>query len=454
MNKLTFSLQFRLMAAFTLVIILTIALAFLLIWHGMIDEVSRFGERMERSVGMRVETYLVDYYLTHDRSWQDVQPALEQLGRFSRQRIILTDMQGVLIADSARTAREKAEEMTGIPGRTVNLPGGADIGIIYISRVSQAEAWLIALRVLMNQVGGYLIIGACLAVVIALLVTYFLSRRILAPVKALTSAAQQIGHGDLTQRVQIKDSSEIGQLAGTFNSMADNLQRDEQLRRSMVADVAHELRTPLTNIRGYIEAVRDGVVEPDTGTIETIHGETMLLSHLVDDLQELSLAEAGELKLRRQPEDIGEMIKQVTAAAQPGAEAKGLLMATEVPAGLPLADVDYIRIRQVLTNLVQNAIEHTPSGGSVAVSAREVPGWLEVSVADTGEGIPAGQLEAVFERFHRVDKSRSRATGGSGLGLTIARYLVEAHGGKITVQSEPGRGSRFSFTVPQAGKGL
>jgi signal transduction histidine kinase len=316
--------------------------------------------------------------------------------------------------------------------------------------LTQSETGLEALQLMYRQLGNYFLIGACLAVVVAFLVTLFLSRRILLPVKELRSAAQRLGKGDFSQRVDIKDESEIGELASTFNSMAGNLQRDEQLRRHMVSDIAHELRSPLTNVRGYLEAIKDGVLKPDTSTITSIYDETILLSRLVNDLQELSLAEAGELKLYRQPEDLVELIRQSINAVQAKAVEKGLELSFDIPGALPQVNIDFLRTKQVLLNLLENALAHTAAGGTINVTACLSSDFVEVSVSDTGEGIPAEEVNNIFERFHRVDKSRSRSTGGSGLGLTIARYIVEEHQGKIWVRSESGKGSRFIFTLPVA----
>jgi signal transduction histidine kinase len=230
--------------------------------------------------------------------------------------------------------------------------------------------------------------------------------------------------------------------------MAGDLERAEQLKRNMVADVAHELRTPLSNIRGYLEAIRDGIKKPDTDTIHSLDEEVTLLSRLVDDLQELSLAEAGELKLVCQEENIGDLIKQTVAGVQAQATTKGLSVSIDLADKLLLVNIDSQRISQVLRNLLDNAVAHAAKGGTITVTARRQANYLEVAVADTGEGIPAEDMPNIFERFYRVDKSRARATGGSGLGLTIAKRLVEAHGGKIEVQSEPGKGSCFTFTLP------
>jgi signal transduction histidine kinase len=230
--------------------------------------------------------------------------------------------------------------------------------------------------------------------------------------------------------------------------MASDLERAERLRRSMVADAAHELRTPLSNIRGQLEAVRDGVIKPDADTISSLNEEAVLLSRLVDDLQELSLAEAGELKLNRQTEDIARLIEQAVVAQQTQAATKGISVSADLPDKLPPVSIDPYRIGQVLRNLLENAIAHTGTGGTITVSARQQGNYIEVAVVDTGEGIPPEDLPNIFERFYRVDKSRARATGGSGLGLTITKRLVEVHGGKIEAHSEPGKGSRFSFTIP------
>ena len=217
-----------------------------------------------------------------------------------------------------------------------------------------------------------------------------------------------------------------------------------------MADVAHELRTPLSNIRGYLEALRDGVIEPDASTIESMHEEALLLTRLADDLQELALAEAGELRLDLAPNDLADIVRKAVAAIQVQAATKDIHIETKLAPDLPQVKVDAEWIGQVLRNLLSNAVAYTPQGGQVSVSARTLGSWVELSVADSGTGIPAEDLPFIFERFYRADKSRSRATGGVGLGLTIVKRLVEAHGGSIEAHSEEGRGSTFVFTVPQA----
>jgi signal transduction histidine kinase len=289
--------------------------------------------------------------------------------------------------------------------------------------------------------------------VVAAVVTFLLSRRILSPVESLAQAARRVSHGDFSQRVKANSKDEFGELAIAFNAMAEDLERTERLRRNLVADVAHELRTPLSNIQGHVEAIRDGLLPAEPATFDSIYEEVLLLARLVEDLQELTLAEAGQLTLLRQSADVVEIARRAAVAAQPPAEARGLTIETDFPPQQAIAEVDPERIGQVLRNLLSNAITHTSEEGHITVSLKDEDHELRVTVADTGGGIPPEDLPYVFERFYRVDRSRVRATGGAGLGLTIARRLVEAHGGTISVESELGKGSRFTFTLPKGSTG-
>ncbi|HUS17801.1 MAG TPA: ATP-binding protein, partial [Chloroflexia bacterium] len=268
-------------------------------------------------------------------------------------------------------------------------------------------------------------------------------------VAALTLAAGRMARGDLDQRVEIASRDEIGQLGRAFNHLADSLHTSEQLRRQMVTDIAHELRTPLTNIRGYLEAVRDGVLPAEPVVVDSLYEESMLLSRLVDDLQALALAEAGQLKLHAQPVEPAAMIERsVAGLGPPTADEPAVIM--DVPADLPLVQADAERVGQVLRNLLRNARQHTPPHGTVTVRARAMAGAVEISVCDTGSGITPEHLPYVFERFYRADPARARSTGGAGLGLAIVKQLVEAHGGRVEVDSAPGSGATFRFTLPLA----
>jgi signal transduction histidine kinase len=218
----------------------------------------------------------------------------------------------------------------------------------------------------------------------------------------------------------------------------------------MVTDVAHELRTPLSNVRGYLEALRDGVMEPTPETIASVYEEAMLLNRLVDDLQELAMAEAGQLKLVCQPVDIREVIDKSVQSLKSRAIEKEVSLERDLPDDLPLVEADAERLGQVLRNLMKNAIVNTPSGGKITIQARTVESQVEVSVQDNGTGISAEHLPYVFERFYRADQSRARSTGGAGLGLAIVKQLVEAQGGQVAIDSQVDAGTRVSFTSPIA----
>jgi len=433
------------MVAFTLAIIIAIGVTSFFVGINTRGEIRQFQDYTRRIMGGRVEHMLCRHYYQHG-GWAGIQPFVEQMEALRGQRIVVTDPDGVVVADSRGELLGKLYH-TDSPGKILLSPRAKEaLGTVYISPMSSAD--FPSPQRLFEPISRFLLWGSLVAVAIALLITFFLSRRILAPIKTLTFAARRLGDGDFSQRVKFKDKGEVGELAQAFNSMAGDLERAEQLRRNMIADVAHELRTPLSNLKGYLEAVRDGVIKPDADAIRSLDEEAILLSRLVDDLQELSLAEAGELKLDCQTEDISRLINQTVAVVSAPAAAKGVSVSTDLPDTLPSVNIDSHLISQVLRNLLENALAHTARGDAITVTARQQDNWLKVTVADTGEGIPDEDLPNIFERFYRVDKSRSRATGGSGLGLTIAKRLVEAHGGRIEVQSELGKGSRFTFALP------
>ena len=439
------SLRFRLIIAFIAVILVTIGAISIFVGQSTLAEIRRFEEYREQILATRLEFELARYYYRVG-SWEGIQPFMSHIGNLYGQHIIMTDADGTVVADSEGDLLGQ-QHHPDLPGRTISSPRAeGTVGTLYVSALPSTDP--ISLWRLFGPIKQYVLWGCLIAGGIALAITFLLSRRILSPIKALTEAAKGLGKGDLSQRVHVKDKGEVGELAQAFNSMASNLERAEQLQRNMVADVAHELRTPLSNLRGYLEAVGDGLIKPDADTIRSLDEEATLLSRLVDDLQELSLTEAGKLKLVCQAEDISELINQAVVVVRAQAEAKGVSVTIDLPDELPSVNIDSHRISQVLRNLLDNAVAHTAQGDSITVSARPQDGWLEIAVTDTGGGIPAEDLPYIFERLYRVDKSRARATGGSGLGLTIAKRLVEAHGGKIEAQSEPGKGSCFTFTIP------
>ena len=290
--------------------------------------------------------------------------------------------------------------------------------------------------------------AAVLVAMLAVAGTAALSRRLLRPIDDLTTAAARLGEGDLSLRVPAQGDDELARLARSFNRMADSLQRGEERQKRLVADVAHELRTPLANLRGYLEALQDGVVTPGPETFASLLEEAVLQQRIVDDLQDLALAEAGALAYHRSRIDLAELVETCRTAHQTAADTVGVTLLVR-SAGPVAVDADPDRLRQVIGNLVTNALRATPSGGSVTLStAGPVDGRVTVEVRDTGVGIAAEDLPYVFDRFWRVDTARGRDTGGGGLGLAIARQIVTDHGGQITMDSQPGRGTTVTMTLP------
>ena len=282
---------------------------------------------------------------------------------------------------------------------------------------------------------------------IAALVMVFAGRRLVRPIVALTGAAQRMRNGDHAARVPVTGKDEVSRLGHAFNAMAESIQRHDHQRKAMVSDVAHELRTPLANIKGYLVASEDGVVPLDHELVTSLLEETELLEHLVADLQDLALADAGMLRLHKAPRDLSELAQQLVSAHRHAAETAGVSLTADAE-DVAIAPVDSARIRQALGNLVSNAIRFTPSGGNVVVGVRRVADGYNLTVTDNGTGIADEHLPHLFDRFYRAEQSRSRTTGGSGLGLAITKHLAEAHGGRITVTSRLGSGSAFTIWIP------
>lgn len=292
--------------------------------------------------------------------------------------------------------------------------------------------------------------AGAVALLVALILSLYLSRSVTQPIQAMSSAAQRISAGQYGERVSVSGQDELSQLAARFNDMAGKLEEVELMRRRLIADVSHELRTPLTAIQGSAEGLIDGILPPSVETYEQIHSEAQRLNRLVDDLQELSRVEASAFELQVQPVQVEPLFRTVIKRLRQVAASRGIRLESAPLSALPAISGDEDRLLQVLSNLTSNAIQYTPERGKVTLSARRVANEVQISVQDTGAGISPEHLPRIFDRFYRIDKSRSRqAGGGSGIGLTIARALVEAHGGRIWAESEgTGKGSTFTVALP------
>jgi signal transduction histidine kinase len=349
-------------------------------------------------------------------SWAAAQGAIDRAAKAAGQEVLVLDTEGKVAARSpglagavvaqpaANTLRvdwpgaSSARVILQVPGSPIRDAEGRVAGLLYLlpSPRSAAEPK----TDFAGSANRWLAGAAVVAGLAALFLIAALSRRLLGPIESLTDAARKMEEGQRAIRVPVASRDELGELARSFNSMADAITRQEALRRNLVSDVAHELRTPLTNIRGQLEALQDGLSAPDRRTIDSLHEDARLLERLVDDLAD----------------------------------------------SIVVADRD--RVGQVLSNLIGNAITHTPAGGRIAISAQRRNGVVQTSVADTGTGIPAEHLQHVFDRFYRTDPSRARSSGGTGLGLAIVRQLIRAQNGDVAAISEPGQGTVISFTLP------
>ena len=370
-------------------------------------------------------------------------------------RFMLLDQNGKVVADNSQGPKRIAPlaDMTqntfpilvnnqtvgtlqvyGMPNNP-NSPGAA-----FISAVTSTTWITMLITALLGVLLGFLIF-----------------RQIVSPVRSMTHAAQNIALGDLSQRVNVSSRDEVGTLAAAFNLMAQTLEQNQAQRRNMTADIAHELRTPISIIQANLEAMLDGILPSSPDEIASLLDESALLARLVDDLRLLSLAEAGHLKLVKTSAHINDLLQHIAERFHPQVEDQHINLVVEAPENLPMVEVDTDRISMVVRNLVNNALRYTPSGGQVTLKAavdETVANQIRVEVIDTGSGIAPNDMPHVFDRFYRADTSRSRGSGGTGIGLAIVKQLVEAHGGRVFVESPifKDSGTRFWFTIDIDGK--
>jgi signal transduction histidine kinase len=474
------SLPFRLVVGF--VAVLAIALTSVSLYVGSVAarETNRFEEDLAGARARRIVD-LVDGS-GEGRDSEEVRFRVQQAAELFGWEILLTDAPNVALGDVTRQSQDRPGDVRLRPNRgapndavlAVDQDGGyvfvrpghrptqfATVGVSAIPVDSDFTAGDVDfLRDpppdrIVESVNRTLMWSGSVAAAVGALLIILMSRGVLRPVRVLSGAARQLGTGDLSQRVPEPGRDEIGRLSDTFNAMATGLEQAETNRRNMVADISHELRTPLSNMQGYVEAMQEGVLAPDPEVLGRLHGLVGQLTRLVEDLRVLALAEAGALPLTLQPVALNAMVRTAVEAFEPRAAAAGIAISLDL-AGDSQVVADRDRITQVLGNLLDNAVTHTPDGGTVVVAIRPAGGQpasgqaASVSVSDSGRGMTPEDLGRVFERFYRADPSRTRETGGSGLGLTISRHIIEAHDGAIRASSEPGKGSTFTFELPLA----
>jgi len=302
-------------------------------------------------------------------------------------------------------------------------------------------------RMFLAAIHRYLIWGTFAALPLSLLLSYFLISWVLRPLFQMTAITRQVADGNYSERVHVVSRYEVGQLADSFNHMADNLEKVEQLRKNMVADISHELRTPLTNLRGYLEGLSDSIIPPSPETFRMLEQEILRLVHLVEDLQQLARADAARAFLHRQELSLHELLGQIMNLYRPNFQEKEIAVQWRLEPGTETVTADRDKLLQAIRNLADNAWKYTPSRGTVTVSAVRGAGCITTVFANSGGGIAEKDLPFLFERFFRADRSRSRDAGGAGIGLAIVKELIEAHGGKVGAESDL-NGTRVWFDLP------
>jgi two-component system, OmpR family, sensor histidine kinase BaeS len=399
-------------------------------------------------------------------SWDAVSLALDILPPDLARRCIIADPSGQVVVDTVGQTLGRPITSLGMTDGRPLISGGQNYGTLYETAPRRDRpppqrpgfpgllmpGQLVGLppdQLFLAQVNQSILLAAVGATVVALILGILLARQIIRPLRQLTRGAQRIAEGHFGERINVGGHDEVSQLAHAFNQMAESLERTEEARRQLVADVAHELRTPLTIIGGTVQAMRDGVLPTDDQNLASIHGEVVALTRLVADLRDLSLSDVGQLPIVHEPVDPVEMLDPVVAAFTAEAGSRGISLKADLAPELPWILGDEKRLQQCIRNLVENALRHTPSGGSVTVRARQNAGGIEIAVIDTGEGIGADDLPRLFERFYRADPSRARRSGGTGLGLAIVQQIARAHGGDVTAASDgPGFGATFTLRLP------
>ena len=466
-------LTVKLLLGFVLVSVVAVGLVALLANYITTRQFEVYVSRGRQMRAERLAPYLAQYYQTAG-SWEGVETLVEQLdtstmpsrgmGTWGGRRMGMSPMMSspmmwfgqadrLILADAAgRVVMDTAGRLEGetLPADSLDegvpvLAGGSRVGTLLAVVLEDARDPLqhdFLLQV--NRITFWAGLGAAaVAVVLGVLV----SRQLTAPVRELTRAAERMSQGELDQRVEVRGGDEIAELGLAFNQMAASLAQQETPRRNLMADIAHELRTPLSVIRGDLEALLDRIYEPTPEALASLQEEALLLSRLVDDLRALSLAEAGQLQLQRERVSLRNLLTTVVQNFVPLAEMRGISLRWNPPAGELAVEADAHRVQQVVANLLSNALHHTPPGGSITLQAGDGRSEVEVTVADTGPGIPPEDLSHVFDRFWRNDTVGNGE--GSGLGLAIVKGLVQAHGGRVWAESEVGRGSSFHFTLPK-----
>jgi signal transduction histidine kinase len=449
-------MRVRLLLSFTVIILVAVAGVVFIASQGAASEVRSF---MARGGMVRLDSLVDDLeaYYRQEKSWQGAEVVLADYATAGHgqgqgqgmmgQSLILADADGLVLLDS--TGARPGQDRLSADELEQALPLHSGLWTVGYVLPTGGMGWNAGdERFLVTRLTNGALLGGLAAAAVALLLGLYLANRLSRPVQALTLAAHQLSLGDLSQRVKVTGRDELADLGNAFNHMADSLQDAQESRRAMTADIAHELRTPLAVQRANLEALQDGIYELNPENLEPVLQQNQLLSRLVDDLRTLALADAGQLPLEFVPASLAALVERVVARFQAQARSRQVELALELAPACPQVFMDPARIEQVLGNLLSNSLRYASSPGRITIELACQQGWVECAIHDDGLGIPEPSLPHVFERFYRVDRSRSRDEGGSGLGLAIARQLVEAHYGTLIAANHAQGGAVFTLRLP------
>jgi signal transduction histidine kinase len=442
------SLAIKLVLAFLAVSLAGIALIGVLASNASAHEFGRFVNT-ERPTTLAAS--LTSYYAAHN-GWTGVETIIQNNNSTSTtdpiRPLVLVDNHGNVVFSTDiqfQNVKPSAEQVAfGVP----IWANGQIVGLLIPTFPPRGAAPRPPANDYIGRINQDLLVGALGAVALSLLLGLFFSSTLTRPLKELINATRDVAQGNLEREVPVRSKDELGELTKSFNKMSAQLKQSRDLRRNMTADIAHELRTPLSIILGHAEALSEGKLNPSPETFDIVYDEAKRLSLLVEDLRTLTLSEAGELTLTLQPVSPSDLIDRASGAYLPKARALNISLEADADANLPDIDADFYRITQVLTNLLDNALRYTPSGGRLKLSAQPVLEGIKFRVQDSGPGISEVDLPHIFDRFYRGDKSRNRQDGGSGLGLAISKSIIEAHGGRIWAESAAGDGTAIVFILP------
>lgn len=460
-----FRLRSKILLAFSLIILSGTVLMVTFISFSTRSGYETFARQNDIVQADNFRILLTEYYRMN-KSWEGVESLLllpmqragQMRGMMNRNNpnprnmfplILLADSRGGVVVDSSPDFRGRERQLRredlerGLEITVDNrLAGYIFVGSMLVSGLSESE------KKYLNRTMMIIVLVSLFILAVSFVFSLYFAGKLAKPVSALTSASGRIQEGDFTMRVPVEGRDELSRLSFSFNQMTESLEKNDLWRKQIIADSAHELRTPVSLIQGNLEMILDGVYNPDREHLQNIYDETLVLARLIGELQELSSAESGSMKLNTEELDLNILIENVLGIFRAGEVKDKIKLINSITASLPPVSGDYQKLKQVFANVLANAFRHTPEGGKIEICAEEHNSAITVSIHDSGPGIPEADLEKIFERFYRTDDSRNRHHGGSGLGLAISREIIKLHGGKIYAESKSDSGATIFISIP------